>query len=148
MGDNAVYVEQLQEGLKHLESGDLNAATKYLTYAADRPYLGLSLMARMHLADTYEKMGRKDEAERLSWLDLDLSSQNVGGAPVRLGSLYNDIMLAVAKEHDIPLVDVRTRFESVPRVYFDLIHFDVEGHEIVGTMLADAALRLNLANTP
>jgi hypothetical protein len=43
-----------------------------------------------------------------------------------------------AKEYGVPLIDAQSALEKTPRVFFDSNHFDAEGHQIVGKLVADA----------
>ena len=54
-------------------------------------------------------------------------------------------MRQVAEQNGIPLIDAKAELEKTPRVFFDICHFDAEGHEIVGNLIANALKKRELS---
>ncbi len=56
--------------------------------------------------------------------------------------LYNDVTRAVAREANVPLIDLARSMPKDSRYYFDWIHYSVEGAERVGALVADELERI------
>src|SRR5262249_18157087 len=59
-----------------------------------------------------------------------------GGYPVRLDTVYNDIMRQVASDQAVALVDAAKVLDEHPYDYIDFCHFNVDAHSRVGELLA------------
>jgi lysophospholipase L1-like esterase len=55
---------------------------------------------------------------------------------------YNRALLALAKRENVPCVDVRQRFESLPELFADECHFTGPGHDRMARILTEALPRL------
>ena len=76
-------------------------------------------------------------------MKLGLGAFGDGGLPIVLDSEYNKIMRDVAKEYDVAVVDARSELNKRPRVFFDMVRFDGEGHEILGRLVADLLRKID-----
>jgi lysophospholipase L1-like esterase len=56
--------------------------------------------------------------------------------------MYNDATREVAKELNVPLVDLAREMPKSSRYYYDYIHFTEEGTQKVGEILANNLLKI------
>ena len=135
-GDNPNWLALLKRGKAHLDQGDYAAAIKEFEQVTSYARSSLVVLARRYLSAAYRAVGRVEDAEKALRIKPFYSAY--GGDPMLESSEYNKIMRGVAQDYKVPLVDVQSRLEQNPRVYFDEAnHFDAEGHEMVGKMIRD-----------
>jgi len=134
-GDNPGETALLRRGIAQLERKDYDAAIKDLTLVASRSKANFAPLAKLHLAIAYRETGQMEKAEQA--LLIEPRHSNHGGVPIVLDSHYNKIMLDVAQEYGVSVIDAKGKLEETPRVFFDSVHFDAEGHEIVGKLIAE-----------
>lgn len=135
MGDNPSETALLRQGIDHFKRQHYEAAINDFTLIIGRSRSNFGPLARLYLSPAYRKIGQTDQAEQA--LLIEPLHSNHGGAPILLDSDYNKIMRDVAQEYDVPIVDAKSKLDERPRVFFDSVHFDAEGHEIVGKLLMD-----------
>ena len=132
--DNPIESYHLKEGIENLTRSD-KMAIAHLTVAVEARNT-CSDLARIYLAKAYQAQGNTEKAaevvisSRSPWRGLH------GGYPIRLDTVYNDIMRQVASDHAVELVDAAKVLDEHPYDYIDLIHFNVDGHRRVGELLA------------
>jgi lysophospholipase L1-like esterase len=134
LGDNPGETALLRRGVARLEAKDYESAIKDLTLIVNRSKAQFAPLARLYLSIAYREIGRMEVAEQALLIEPRYS--NHGGVPIFLDSDYNKIMRDVAQEYDVTLIDAKSKLEEAPRVFFDPVHFDAEGHEIVGRLIA------------
>jgi hypothetical protein len=132
LGDNPGQTELLRRGIALLERKDYEAAIHDLTLITSYSRSFLEALARQYLSIAYRETGRIDQAEQVLLIE-----PRLGGTPVLQDSDYHKIMRDVAQEYDVPLVDAKSKLDESPRVFFDFDHFDAQGHEMVGKLVAD-----------
>ena len=141
--DNPQDAELLRQGIRYLSDKNYEAAIKYLTMVTKHPHSALVELASLYLSRAYRELGQVDKAEQVLWMKgVNRLTALHGGRVIRLDTDYNKIMMDVSREYDVLLVDAVRELEKNPRVFFDVAHFDVEGHEIVGSLLKDALAKV------
>jgi lysophospholipase L1-like esterase len=143
MGDNPAHTTLVNLGASALAQRDYEKAIRYLTYAMVRPKTMMEVVARQHLAKAYKELGQEGKADETLRMTFNFGGWTDGGVPLFPDTDYNKIMLDVANAHGITVVDAKSELEKTPRVFFDTVHFDQEGHETVGRMLRDALIKLD-----
>ena len=136
LGDNPNETALLRKGVGDLEQENFPAAIDAFDNLMRRPRTAFAQMGQLYLSKTYAKMGQHEQAEKLLWADTLFSAH--GGHPLVPDTDYSRVMRKVADEYGIPLIDAQSALEKTPRVFFDSSHFDAEGHEIVGNLVANA----------
>jgi lysophospholipase L1-like esterase len=139
LGDNPNETALLRKGVEDLAQENYPAAINAFEYLMHRPRTALARMGQLYLSRTYAKMGQHEQAEKLLWADTLFSAH--GGHPLVPDTDYSRVMRKVADEYGIPLIDAQSELEKTPRVFFDSCHFDAEGHEIVGKLIADVLMK-------
>jgi hypothetical protein len=131
--DNPIEAYHLKEGIKNLTRSD-KMAIAHLTVAvrADNMF---SDLARLYLAKVYQAQGNMKKAAEVVVSRSPMRSLH-GGRPVRVDTMYNDIMRQVASDHAVELVDAAKVLDEHPYDYIDSCHFNVDGHRRVGELLA------------
>jgi lysophospholipase L1-like esterase len=138
LADNPTTSAATREGVKLLAEGKLDAAIKRLdAVKGNDEERWFSAIARLHLAKAYERKGDRDRAKAALVLDNAFSGVT-GGFPVVLDTDYLAVMREVAVKHGIAVVDAAGELSKVPEVYWDFCHFNEDGHEIVGRLVAEA----------
>ena len=70
-----------------------------------------------------------------------------GGAnPLRLDSQYAQTMIGVAEKLGVTWFDARPFLDEDPSVFFDLVHFDEEGHKKIADGLYEFIVKQGLLN--
>jgi lysophospholipase L1-like esterase len=131
---NATYV--LRQGIKYLSEKRYELAIKLLRQARDHPLSQFVALAGLYLSRAYSEAGLKGEAQDALALKNVRSSLH-GIYPILLDSEYHEIAREVAGKFGIQVIDAASELNKTPNVYFDFAHFDPEGHEIVGRLVAD-----------
>lgn len=139
LGDTPNQTALLQAGIRNLEEAKYDAAVKNFKLLSQRPHAALAQLGQLYLSKAYVRAGKNEQAEKAVWAEPLISAH--GGQPVRLDTDYNRVMRYVAEEYGVPLIDAKSELEKRPRVFFDGCHFDVEGHEIVGNLIADVLMK-------
>jgi lysophospholipase L1-like esterase len=131
--DNPVESYHLKEGIENLTRFD-KMAIAHLTVAV-KARNTFSDLARLYLAKVYQAQGNMEKAAEVVISRSPVRSLH-GGAPVRVDTVYNDIMRQVASDHAVELVDAAKVLDEHPYDYIDSCHFNVDGHRRVGELLA------------
>jgi hypothetical protein len=135
LGDNPNRTVLLRKGISEYDQNDDEAAIRDLTRFLTSSRTLFGPIARKYLSMAYERLGLKEQAQHA------LLAKPVyllhGGDVVLEDSVYNKIMRDVAREYAVQLVDAKSELDKRPWVYFDMCHFDMEGHEIVGKMISE-----------
>jgi lysophospholipase L1-like esterase len=131
--DNPLESYHLKEGIKNLTRSD-DTAIAYLTVAVKERNT-FSDLARIYLAKAYQAKGNTGKAAEVV-ISRRLSRSLHGELPVRLETVYNDIMRQVASDYAVELVDAAKVLDEHPYDYIDSCHFNVDGHLRVGELLA------------
>jgi lysophospholipase L1-like esterase len=142
LGDAPDETELLRTGVKYLEEANHSAAIKPLEALKQRPRAALAQLAQLYLSKAYARAGETRKAEEIAWVQPAVSAH--GGHPIRLDTYYNLAMREVADKYGIPLIDAQAALEKRPDVFFDSCHFDAQGHEIVGKLIADVLMKANV----
>jgi hypothetical protein len=144
--DNPNETYALRAGTRYLAEKNYELAIKFLHFARDRPRSWFAGLASLYLAQAYAAIGLTSEArEALSLENVQASVH--GGYPVVLDSEYNKIMMEVALQFGAQVLDAASELDKAPGVYFDFCHFDRQGHEIVGRLVADAIKAARMKST-
>jgi lysophospholipase L1-like esterase len=93
-------------------------------------------LARVYLAQAHEAKGDKAKAADVV-ISREFYRSFSGGTPIRLDTVYNDIMRQVAAQHHVTLVDGAGALNAQPSVFIDYCHFNEDGHRRIGELLAD-----------
>ncbi len=131
--DNPQQVEYLHEGIALLERAQPDSAIHVLESASRAKTLFVSL-ARLYLKAAYEQVGEPNKAHEAAVIQTPQSSLH-GGHPIRLDKQYNEIMIRVAKQCGVTVVDGAAELEKTPFVYYDFCHFDTTGHKKIAEVL-------------
>ncbi len=134
LGDPPNQTALLQDGITNLREAKYGAAIKDFKFLSQRPH-GIAQLGQLYLSKAYAKAGQSEQAEKALWAKPLVSIE--GGHPIRLDTEYNHAMRDVAEQYGVPLIDAKSALEKTPRVYFDICHFDAEGHAIVGNLIAN-----------
>jgi hypothetical protein len=142
--DNPLESYHLKEGIKSLEAGNLAESSKmaiaHLTVAIESNNV-FSDLSRLYLAKAYRSQGNEAKAAEVAISRSPYRSLQ-GGRPVRLDTVYNDIMRQVASDHGVELVDATKVLEEHPYDYIDFCHFNADGHRRVGELLSSRISRI------
>ena len=141
--DNPIESYHLKEGIENLTRSDKMAIAQ-LTVAVEARNT-CSDLARIYLAKAYQAQGNTEKAaevviSRPPWRGLH------GGYPIRLDTVYTDIMRQVASDHGVEVVDAAKVLDEHPYDYIDLCHFNVDGHRRVGELLASRIAQILLSS--
>jgi lysophospholipase L1-like esterase len=131
--DNPIESYHLKEGIENLTRSD-KMAIAHLTVAVEARNT-CSDLARIYLAKAYQAQGNTEKAAEVVISRSPFRSLH-GGYPIRLDTVYEDIMRQVASDHAVELVDAAKVLDEHPYDYIDLPHFNVDGHRRVGELLA------------
>jgi lysophospholipase L1-like esterase len=135
LGDNPSQTALLRQGIRKLEQNDNDGAIDDLTRVASYSQSAVGPLARKYLAMAYGRTGQKDKALQAATFRPIYTLH--GGAPIFQDVVYKQIMRDVAGEYGVELIDAESKLDETPRVYFDICHFDAEGHEIVGKLIGE-----------
>lgn len=140
--DNPIQSHYLNEGIEKLTRSD-KMAIEDLILAVDHGNM-FSDLARIYLAKAYQTQGNTEKAAEVVISRSPYRSLH-GGYPVRLDTVYNDIMRQVASDYAVELVDAAKVLNEHPYVYSDFCHFNVDGHRRVGELLASRISQILLS---
>lgn len=143
--DNPFEVEALDRGLERLAHNDISGAITALETAIGR-HNAFSDLARLHLAEAYNRAGRATDAARA--LRTSYQRSLAGGGPIRRDVDYNRIMREVAAAHAVPVVEGGRAIDERPGDYIDFCHFNAAGHRRIGELLAERISSTLGARTP
>jgi lysophospholipase L1-like esterase len=131
--DNPLESYHLKEGIENLTRSD-EMAIAHLTVAVNARN-AFSDLARISLAKVYQARGNTEKAAEIA-ISRPFVRTLHGEHPVRLDTVYNDIMRQVASDYTVELVDAAKVLDEHPYDYIDACHFNVDGHHRVGELLA------------
>lgn len=131
--DNPIESQHLTEGIAQLTTSADRAVAHLKTAMTSNA--AFADLARLYLKQTYEAQGNSATAATVVVSRAPIMSLH-GGGPVRLDTTYNEIMRQVAHEHGVELVDAGGLLDEHPGDYIDNCHFNVDGHQRVGELLA------------
>jgi lysophospholipase L1-like esterase len=132
--DNPAEAEPLRQGIEWLAQDRPSEAIDAFEAVVEQDSF-LTDLGLIHLATALRTIGQGGRADGLVEAEA-LPMAPDGHRLVRLDTDYNRIMTEVAREHGAVLVDAASVIESVPGVFIDTTHFNVEGHRRVGELLA------------
>lgn len=132
--DNPVETADLERGLGDLRAHRYGVAETELQSAVA---LGNSFSdaARLYLAQLYDAIGRPRDAATAALSPRTFDSL-AGGYPTAANSEYRAIVLRVAAENGLSVVDAGAAIDRHPEWYFDNCHFKREGHRLTAELLA------------
>jgi lysophospholipase L1-like esterase len=130
--DNPFYTDRLRAGIQYRESGQYDRAVRAFTIGLSNGISGT--LARKYLVQTYGSAGAKDKAAALAHIDLQREHMD-GGSVIYLDSEYNKIMIDVAQEFGLKIVDARPMLDANPEVFLDMCHPDAVGHAHIAELL-------------
>lgn len=132
--DNPLQAGFLDKAIERLQASDFDAAIEYLEPVV-RSGSWFSDLAAIYLAQAYAAKG--DRARAASVLTSSEPKRSIqGGRPIRLDSIYNQVMREVARQNGMPVVEAAAELEKDPYVYTDFCHFGSLGHKKVAELLA------------
>ena len=132
--DNPIESYHLKEGIENLTRSD-KMAIAHLRVAVEARNT-CSDLARIYLAKAYQAQGNPEKAAEVVISPRFPLKGLHGGYPIRLDTVYNDIMRQVASDQAVEVVDAAKVLDEHPYDYIDLAHFNVDGHRRVGELLA------------
>ena len=133
--DNPLYSAQLRAGIAFRQDGQYEKAVRAFSIALS--HRGYDRLARKYLVQTYQSMGQHAKAAALEHIDAEPDNMD-GAYPIYLDTDYNEIMVEVAREFGIKLVDARPMLDAMPEVFIDINHPDEVGHARIAEMLLKA----------
>ncbi len=131
--DNPLPSGYLREGVDALERGRLDLAIERLEAAASLEN-AFSDLARLYLSRAYEALGEHQLAISARTIDWRIDS-SLGGRPVHLDVEYNRIMVEVAEQYSVPLVDAGSALNAQRGLYVDNVHPNERGHRVIADLL-------------
>jgi lysophospholipase L1-like esterase len=131
--DNPIESQHLREGVGLL-GADPPLAIAQLTAGVKADNM-FSDLARLYLSRLYLAQGDRARAAEAATSRTPFISTH-GGRPIRLDTIYNDIMRAVGAEEGVAIVDAGDLLERHAYDYIDVCHFNADGHRLVGELLA------------
>ena len=144
--DNPIETEYLKRGIKFLENSQHELAIEALKMGV-RKNNGFSSLSRLYLAKAYREIGLSGEAEDALTLKTIHRSFH-GGQPIYLDTEYNKIMREVAQQYNIEIVDAGRVLDENYYDYFDICHFDQNGHQRVAYLLAEQLSKMLSKDKP
>lgn len=144
--DNPIETEYLKRGIKFLENSQHELAIETLKMGV-RKNNGFSSLSRLYLAKAYREIGLSQEAEDALTLKTIHRSFH-GGQPIYLDTEYNKIMREVAQQYNIEIVDAGRVLDENYYDYFDICHFDENGHQRVAYLLAEQLSKMLSKDKP
>lgn len=133
--DNSLYTTQLRAGIEYRQSGQPERALRALMIGLSNSVSGP--LARKYLVQIYEDMGADDKAAAIARIDAHRDDMD-GGQVIYLDAEYNKIMVEVAREFGIKVVDARPMLDANPEVFLDMCHPDAVGHAHIADLLLQA----------
>jgi lysophospholipase L1-like esterase len=133
--DNPYYTRQINAGIEYRQRGEYERAIRALRIGLTNQISGT--LARKYLVRTYEDMGAADTAAELGKLE----PQGIGiggGHPIYTDLEYNKIMIEVAHEFGVKLVDARPMLDADPDQFVDMCHPDEVGHARIAALVLKA----------
>lgn len=144
--DNPIETEYLKRGIKFLENSQHELAIEALKMGVHKNN-GFSSLSRLYLAKAYREIGLSQEAEDALTLKTIHRSFH-GGQPIYLDTEYNKIMREVAQQYNIEIVDAGRVLDENYYDYFDICHFDENGHQRVAYLLAEQLSKMLSKDKP
>ena len=132
--DNPLQSGYVSRGVASLEASRYEDAIQYVLETA----VGggsFERLARIYLARAYAAKGDEKSASRYFYSGERRDSIQ-GGLPVRLDSVYNDIMRQAGRENGVEVVDAAAALDRSPYMYEDALHFNASGHRAVAEAIA------------
>jgi lysophospholipase L1-like esterase len=134
--DNPAYGAVLREGVHSLEAGDLDRAVRaFRTAMSLGPYY--PELSRKYLVEAYRRMANTEAVDATAPIPPPANTLD-GGPPYYLDTDYNAIMIEVAREFDLAVIDARPALDADPLVFFDICHPDARGHERIAARVLEA----------
>jgi len=141
-------VEALREKARQLDWNDAYGKLGYLEQAVeiDNRHAGLLYL----IGKCYEHVGRLDDAKE--WY---VRAKEEDVCPLRILEAMHEIILEVAEEDSVPLVDVKMLFEERSEAglpgdewLLDHVHPSIEGHQLIADALYQEMQDMKLVTTP
>ena len=141
-------VEALRDKAGELDWNDTYGKLRYLEQAVeiDNRHAGLLYL----IGKCYEHMGRLDDAKE--WF---VRAKEEDICPLRILEAMHEIILKVAQDYRVPLVDVKLLFEQRSMAgapgdewLLDHVHPSIQGHQLIADALYDKIVEMGLATTP
>ena len=140
--DNPALTKHLRQGIELFEKSEYDLAAQQLKLAA-RASADASVIARKYLAKIYKEIGDEQKAKEVSTLNKPFISL-LGGYPLYPDTVYNEIMIAVAHEYSVSLLDAGRLLEQNPANYHDFCHPNEYGHQQIYRLLYNAVSKIHL----
>jgi lysophospholipase L1-like esterase len=133
--DNPVEAGPLYAGIQSFKSGNpLQAIAELMPVVNQRQ--ALADLARVYASKAYRMIDKDDQADELLKTTFLYLASLDGGGSVRLDTDYNQCMRDVAVSQHVELVDARGVLREIPGVFIDSCHFNEEGHQKIGELIA------------
>jgi hypothetical protein len=136
LNDNPNQTGDLERGVRDLRAGHFAQAETILRAVAARND-NWSDAARLYLSRLYAGTGRPRQAAAAAVSPRTFYSL-VGGYPIDVNSVYRAIAREVAAAEGVTAVDAGAVIDRHPEWYFDVCHFNRDGHRAVAELLAPA----------
>ena len=133
--DNPFHTEHIRRGIELREAGEYERALRAFTVGLANQVSGT--LSRKYLALTYADMGSADKANQAGRVERQVEAID-GLHVIHPDFEYNKIMLEVAQEFGVKVVDARAMLDANPERYIDLCHPDELGHALIAELMLKA----------
>jgi lysophospholipase L1-like esterase len=133
--DNPFYTEHIRRGLEFRKAAEYERAVRAFSVGLTNQVSGT--LSRKYLALTYEDMGAADKANQAGRVERQLEPID-GLHVIHPDFEYNKIMLEVAQQFGVKVVDARAMLDADPERYIDLCHPDELGHVRIAELMLKA----------
>lgn len=141
--DNPIQTQSLKKGIAHLRNSQYHQAIEQLKKALEGT-AWFSELARKYLSIAYARQGRPEKRDAISKTTAVISLH--GAYPIYLDSEYNQIMLDVAQQYGLEVVNAGSALDQ-GAFYLDFCHPNPKGHQIIADLLHDKLNRIIHSNT-
>jgi hypothetical protein len=111
-------------------------AIEQFTGAAQQGRSAFRPLSQLYLSKTLLQKGDVERATAALSLPHPQRSFQGGELPLRLDTVYTDILRDVAGKFQADVVDGGKELDAHPWVYYDFCHFDTAGHRMIAELLS------------
>ncbi len=139
--DNPNITSYIRKGLELKEKGLLPEAIKVFKEVFTL-YQRVTDLPRLLLAQSYEELGEREKANQIGRINPLI--QLHGGTTLRTDTEYAQAMLNFTGRSYTYVYDARPILEEDPSVFFDVVHFNEDGHKRIAQGLYEFIIIHNL----
>ena len=140
--------EALREKARQLDWNDAYGKLRHFEQAVEMDPRCAELLYL--IGKCYEHVGRLEEAKE--WF---VRAKEEDVCPLRILEAMHEIILEVAQDYHVPLVDVKLLFEEQSKAgvpgdewLLDHVHPTIQGHQLIADALYEKLVKMELATTP